>query len=74
MIYHPVADALTGDEARAVVASLLQVVEALDEHGQAKRLHCGLLNTVRLAERLAGAADGCTGQDAVEIAMQRVAA
>ena len=74
MIEHPISDALTGDEARSALAAMLNAIDAHDEHRDAQRLHAGLLFGVRLAERLAAAADGCTGAPAVAIAMQRVAA
>ena len=53
---HPISDALTADEARAVVAAFLQNVEAHDSHGRTNWLHRDLLATVTFAETLAHAA------------------
>jgi len=55
---HDIADGLTGDEARAVVAQFLHTIEAHDAEPNTRGLHRGLLNTVRLAEMLATTCEG----------------
>jgi|GEM_PF-4630770 len=50
---HDIADALTADEARAVVSAMLHNVAAHDDHGRTRWLHRDLLATVRMAETLA---------------------
>ncbi|WP_423820859.1 hypothetical protein V5738_11000 [Salinisphaera sp. SPP-AMP-43] len=50
---HPIADGLTGEEAREVVACLLVSVEKHDRRGDTRGLLADVLTTTQLAEQLA---------------------
>lgn len=50
---HPIADGLTVDEQRAVIAALYQMVDAYRRHGDRETLAQGVLYTAELGERLA---------------------
>ncbi|KEZ78336.1 hypothetical protein [Salinisphaera hydrothermalis] len=50
---HPIANGLTGEEAREVVACLLVSVEKHDRRGDTRGLLSDVLTTTQLAERLA---------------------